>query len=111
MEAKDTVMSAGDLCRLVCQEHRSSRLEAKNCSGSDCEVCQLTKQAEISFKAGMREAALQLRAKIGGIDEFNDYSPEGMRGFRQYTLMAISDLLKEWGDRVASSIDKGLDRK
>ena len=55
MEAKDTVMKAGDLCLKVCQEHRSRTLEAKNCDGLDCEKCQLEAQAEISFKAGIRE--------------------------------------------------------
>ncbi len=52
---KDTVMSAGGLCILVCQEYRSSTLEAKNCDGLDCEICQLNKQAEISLKTGMKE--------------------------------------------------------
>ena len=52
MKAEDTIKKAGELCRTVCLEHRSATLEAKNCDGLDCEVCQLTKQAEISFKAG-----------------------------------------------------------
>jgi len=52
MEAKDTVMKAGDLCRKVCQDYRSATLEAKDCAGLDCEKCQLEAQAEISFKAG-----------------------------------------------------------
>ena len=62
MEAKDTVMSAGELCRLVCQEHRSKTLEAKDCNGLDCELCQLTKQAEISFKAGIKEVVEWVKA-------------------------------------------------
>ena len=55
MEAKDTVMSSGKLCRLVCLEYRTATLEGKPCDGEDCEVCQLTKQAEIAFKAGQEE--------------------------------------------------------
>lgn len=56
MEAKDTVMKTGKLCIKVCQEHRSRTLEAKDCStGLDCEECQLEAQAEISFKAGMKD--------------------------------------------------------
>jgi len=52
MGDKDTVITGGELCILVCQEYRTATLEGKNCDGLDCEVCQLTKQAEISFKAG-----------------------------------------------------------
>ena len=52
VEAKDTVKTGGELCLLVCQEYRSATLDGKNCDGLDCEVCQLTKQAEISFPAG-----------------------------------------------------------
>ncbi len=35
-------------------EYRRTHLEAKNCAGDelDCGTCQLTKQAEIAFKAG-----------------------------------------------------------
>ena len=55
MEAKDTVATTGELCLMVCLEHREATLESKNCGGLDCDVCQLTKQAEISFKAGIRE--------------------------------------------------------
>ena len=57
MEAKDTVREVGDLCLLVCSEYRTANLEGKDCHGKDCEVCQLTKQAEISFKAGFRAGA------------------------------------------------------
>jgi len=54
MNAKDTLMSPNDLCRLVCDEHQSATLEGKNCTGLDCEVCQLTKQAEVTWKAAIK---------------------------------------------------------
>ena len=50
---KETVRSSNTLCIQVCQEHRELTLEAKNCDGLDCDECQLGKQAEISFKAGV----------------------------------------------------------
>ncbi len=59
MKAKDTVKIAGDLCRMVCLEHRENTGEGKNCDGLDCEECQLLKQAEISFKAGQGEAIIE----------------------------------------------------
>jgi len=55
VKAKDTVIGAGKLCIKVCEEHRSATLEAKDCTSLDCEECQLEAQAEISFKAGIRE--------------------------------------------------------
>ena len=51
MEAKDTVKTSNELCVLVYQEMRDLTLKAK-----DCKICQLTKQADISFKAGVKEA-------------------------------------------------------
>ena len=47
MDWKDTVMSAGDLCRLVRSDTR------KICKlYDDCVVCQLNRQAELSYKEG-----------------------------------------------------------
>ena len=61
------VQSPGDLCLMVCQEHRSNTLKAKNCDGLDCEVCQLTKQAEITWtearEAGIKEVVEWLTEK------------------------------------------------
>ena len=46
---------------------------------------------------GKREAGLQLRAKIGGVDEISDWSDEGMLWFRKDILQVVKKLLKEWG--------------
>ncbi len=60
MEARDTVEKAGKLCLLVCSQHREKTLEAKDCTGLDCEECQLGAQAEITwdlaFKAGVKQS-------------------------------------------------------
>jgi len=63
MKAEDTVKTGGELCIFVCQEYRSETLEAKNCDGLDCEVCQLTKQAEITWKA--RDPEIEAAEKAG----------------------------------------------
>lgn len=55
MEAKDTVMTGGDLCLLVCAKYRKEKGEGKPCDGLDCEKCQLENQAEISFQKGMQK--------------------------------------------------------
>ena len=54
MKAEDTVMTDDDLCKLICMEHRAKTLDGKNCDDLDCNQCQLEKQAEISFKAGLK---------------------------------------------------------
>jgi hypothetical protein len=56
LEAKETVKTTNELCLIVCQEYRKLNGIGKPCDGLDCEVCQLTKQAEISFEAGKEEA-------------------------------------------------------
>ena len=56
MKARDTVRRPGDLCVQVCKNYRALTLEGKDCTGLDCEDCQLEAQAEISFKAGQKLA-------------------------------------------------------
>jgi len=54
MKPEDTVKTSNELCLIVCQEYRTLNLEGKDCTGKDCDACQLNKQAEIAFKAGMK---------------------------------------------------------
>ena len=69
MEAKDTVMTSDNLCIMVSQENRTNTLESKNCDGLDCNACQLTKQAEISFKAGIKEVVEFTSPLMGKISD------------------------------------------
>jgi len=55
MNAKETVVVTSELCLKAGRDYRAKNLEGKNCDGLDCEVCQLETQAEISFRAGIRE--------------------------------------------------------
>lgn len=64
MEAKDTVKKPIQLCTLVCFEHRTQTLESKDCTGFDCEDCQLEAQAEITWKAAVREVVEWIEGNI-----------------------------------------------
>jgi len=113
MEAKDTMMKAGDLCRKVCQDYRSATLEAKDCASLDCEKCQLEAQAEISFKAGYEQCASELEKnyllkwKKAGIREVMEwlqancrYQIEAGISGRELATFVIGEWqakLKEWG--------------
>ena len=109
MEAKDTVMTEDDLCRLICSEHRANTLEGKNCDGLDCNQCQLGKQAQISFKvgktAGVAESLIiSLKAieasRKAGIGEVVEWLKDS-RANGDFVLDFESDWwlnrLKEWG--------------
>ena len=96
MEAKDTVMNANDLCRLVCSEHRSATLEGKNCDGLDCEVCQLTKQAEISFKAGIKLVVEWIQEHSASEASYTD-DLHMTRSWLELPHSLWQAKLKEWG--------------
>ncbi len=65
MNYKDTVMSANDLCILVCREHQEKTLKGKNCAGSDCENCQLEAQAKVTAKGIIEWGNKECRHKKG----------------------------------------------
>lgn len=88
MEAKDIVKTEGELCTLVCQEYRAKNLEAKNCDGLDCGKCQLEKQAELSFKAGMKEVVEWINT--------HNHIPNGTT-LICINIEALEKQLKEWG--------------
>ncbi len=89
MNWEDTVMKAGDLCLKVCQDHRTATLECKDCTGLDCEECQLQAQAEITgdiaFKAGIKEV-------VEGLGLY-----ENELGFCEISNHISLAKLKEWG--------------
>ncbi len=75
---EDITMSVGDLCRLVCQEYRSNTLEAKNCEGLDCELCQLKKQSEISYKIALKKVGEWLEGQRVASE---DFMPKGQNKY------------------------------
>ena len=111
MLAKDTVMKPGDLCRKVCLDYRTLTLAAKDCTGLDCEDCQLEAQAEIALKAAMKEVVESgIRVDIdtkGSIPHFHYAGTnKGMVGYdlaekangESGVLVFIRQAkLKEWG--------------
>ena len=59
------------------------------------------KDLEVAYKAGMKEAYLRFKSQLEGVEEFIDYSKEGMREFRKMVLAIVEpswqEKLKEWG--------------
>jgi hypothetical protein len=111
MEAKDTVKKAGELCQLVCSEFRSSHLCGKICDGLDCEICQLTKQAGISFKSGQEQAAEVIFKEIELLYQVKDnseYFPfQGTIGIsKEHWEELKSHYLKKFGKLPSPQEDK-----
>ena len=59
------------------------------------------KDLEVAYKAGMKEAYLRFKSQLEGVEEFIDYSKEGMREFRKMASAIVEpswqEKLKEWG--------------
>lgn len=66
MESKDTTKTENELCIIAGQDYRREHLEAKDCGHEDCGKCQLTKQGEISFKAGKQDGRKEVVEWIKG---------------------------------------------
>jgi len=65
----------------------------------------LETQAKASYEAGIKQGSketyLLLQSRVGGVDEFTDYSPEGLREFRRKVQSIFKpdwqSKAKEWG--------------
>jgi len=107
MEAKDTVMDEKQLGKYEARLNRNEFLsKLMNEGGIKLNIDEILEaQAEISFKAGiregMREAYLLDQSRVLGINEFIDYSIDGLKQFRKMVLYAFEPYwqakLKEWG--------------
>jgi len=54
----------------------------------------INEQVVEAVKAERKQIGLELQSKIGGLDEFIDWSDEGLREFRKMTLSTTKEILQ-----------------
>lgn len=90
MGYQNTIKKENELCIIELQDYRHEHLAGKDCGHEDCGKCQLTKQAEISYKDGIKEVITWIKKENPAYPFIMD------SGKLELKIYKFQEKLKEW---------------